>query len=138
MHAVRQSFDRAKRHGFAERFYDVFLATDPAIRAKFHRTDFERQRELLLHGVYSMLDYAEHKAMGKLALERLARLHRPERLGVEPWMYERWLECFLATLAEVDPEMSAALALAWREALTPSIAFMVEASGAARSAGRRA
>jgi hypothetical protein len=127
MHLVRLSFDRAKRNGFAERFYTVFLAADPAIRAKFRHTDFDRQRDLLIHGVYSMLDYEEERAMGKLALERLSKLHGRGRLDVPPWMYERWLECFIDTLWKVDPEMSATLATAWRRALTPGIALMTEA-----------
>jgi hypothetical protein len=74
-----------------------------------------------------MLDYEEERAMGKLALERLSKLHGRGRLDVPPWMYQRWLECFIDTLWKVDPEMSATLATAWRRALTPGIALMTEA-----------
>jgi hypothetical protein len=36
-------------------------------------------------------------------------------------MYERWLDCFVATIAKVDPECDPALEAAWREALRPGI-----------------
>ncbi len=126
MQAVRLSFERAKRHSFPERFYESFLAAHPAIRAKFQRTDFDRQRELLVHGVYSMLDYAERTAMGRLALERLARLHSPGQLSIAPWMYRHWLDAFVATLWEVEPEMTDELALAWKDALRPGIQLMID------------
>ncbi|MBC7172414.1 MAG: globin [Polyangiaceae bacterium] len=121
---IRESFDRARQAGFAERFYSRLLDADPAIRARFSKTDFQRQRELLTHAIYSMLDYAEGKAMGKMALERLAKLHEPTRLDIPPYMYDHWLRCFLATLGEADSQMNDELLASWRDALRPGIRLM--------------
>lgn len=118
---VRQSFDRARRSDFAHRFYSVFLASDPAVRKKFENTDFEKQRWLLMHGVYSMLDYAEGKPLGKLALDRLAVRHGPDDLAIPVDMYEKWLTSFIGTLRVTDPEFNESLARDWIAALRPGI-----------------
>ena len=134
MLAVRQSFNRAKHAGFAHHFYELLLASSPSIRSRFSQTQFEKQRELLIHGVYSMLDFAEGKALGTLAIERLSKTHGPHGWNVTPAMLDKWLSCFLMTLRACDPEFSEELATAWRAALVPGLerlgaAFKQAASG---------
>jgi hypothetical protein len=126
MNAVRQSFDRAKQADFAAHFYHCFLASSAAVRKKFERTDFQRQRELLIHAVYSMLDYASGRSMGRLAIERLARLHDPDHLDIPDAMYELWLQAFIHALRRADPLFDETLADAWRKALRPAIDLMIE------------
>lgn len=125
MQDVRRSFDRAKERNFAKHFYDLFLASDPAVRTKFRNTNFEQQRALLIHGVYSMLDFAEGHSLGKLALTRLAVRHGPGGLNIPRSMYEKWLECFLEALKLTDPELNPPLKARWREALTPGIEHLL-------------
>ncbi len=142
MQSIRDSFDRARQADFARRFYLMFLGSDASIRRKFEKTDFEQQRALLVHGVYSMLDYAEGRPLGKLALDRLAVRHGPGELDVIHAMYERWLACFLETLRVTDPAFDERLAEEWRAALRPGldrIAALARSSGAKRhvtSSGR--
>jgi hypothetical protein len=125
MQDVRRSFDRAKERNFAKHFYDIFLTSDAAVRAKFRNTDFEQQRALLIHGVYSMLDFAEGNSMGKLALTRLAVRHGPGGLNVTRPMYEKWLECFVLALARTDPEFTPALKERWLASLRPAIEHLL-------------
>lgn len=125
MQDVRRSFDRAKEHNFAKHFYDLFLASDPAIRAKFRNTNFDQQRALLIHGVYSMLDFAEGNSIGKLALTRLAVRHGPGGLNITRPMYDKWLECFLQALSLTDPELNPPLKERWLEALRPGIEHLL-------------
>lgn len=131
---LRASFRRAQEGHFAARFYEEFLATDPAVRAKFAKTDFARQRDLLIHSVYSILDYAEEKPIGRMALDRLVRMHGPDGLDIPAYMYDLWQKSFLSALWKTDPEFHAALEQAWRDVLQPSLALM--ASGAGGAPGR--
>ena len=121
MLAVRQSFIRAKHADFARHFYELLLASSPTIRSRFSKTNFETQRDLLIHGVYSMLDFAEGKALGGLAIERLSKTHGPQGWNVTPAMLEKWLSCFLMAMRTCDPEFSDELASAWRAALMPGL-----------------
>lgn len=127
MQDVRRSFERARRADFALRFYELLLASDPSVKKKFERTNFTKQRELLIHGVYSMLDYAEGKVMGKMAMERLARLHDSRHMDIPPTMYDLWLEAFVDALGSADPEFDGVLEGRWRNALRPAIELMVKA-----------
>ncbi len=125
MQDVRRSFDRAKERDFAEQFYAILLAADPAIRVKFRKTNFEKQRELLIYSVFSMLDFAEGKSVGKMALARLAERHGPNGLDITRGMYETWLKCFVQALASTDPELDEPLKARWLDALRPGIERML-------------
>lgn len=119
--SVSESFSRVRRVAFARAFYDRFLAADPDVRLRFAKTDFERQQELFLHGVFALIDYAGGRATGVLALRRLATLHGRERLAIPPRLYDLWIQHLLATLAAEDPAWRPELADAWREVMTPGI-----------------
>ncbi len=137
MSAVRQSFARARAAGFAARFYEIFLASDPAVRRKFERTDFTTQRGLLVHGIFSMLDYTEGKGMGKLAIARLAQSHGPRGLDIPSPMFEQWLVACLAALASTDPSWEKALEAEWRSALRPALDAMIAPHRKERGGARR-
>lgn len=49
---------------------------------------------------------------------------RHARLGVDAQLYDLWLECLIATVAETDPEYSPIVESSWREGLKPGIARM--------------
>jgi len=128
MLAVRHSFDRAKQANFAQKFYELLLSSSPAIREKFRLTNFDQQRELLIHGVYSMLDYAEGKSVGKLAIDRLATRHSVSDLAVNASMYDIWLSCFLKAIRATDPACSEELVRDWSRALEPALTRLRQAS----------
>ncbi|HJL04385.1 MAG TPA: globin domain-containing protein [Polyangiaceae bacterium LLY-WYZ-15_(1-7)] len=121
LHAVRSSFERVREPAFAAAFYERLLARDPEIRRRFAHTDFERQRELFLHGLFALVDYASGGATGKLAIERLHAMHGPEQLDVPAALFDVWRDVLLETLAEHDPEWRGELAVAWRAVLGPGI-----------------
>jgi hemoglobin-like flavoprotein len=112
---LHASFRRI-RSGFAVAFYDRFLASDPRIAALFAHTDLRRQQELLVHGVLMLLDFSAGISMGAMAMQRLADMH--VRIGVHGWMYDRWTECLLAVVAELDPDADDHLLTLWRGAMT--------------------
>jgi hemoglobin-like flavoprotein len=119
--AVKESFGRVYGPRLPERFYDILLHADPRIAALFKHTDFARQKELFLHGLVSLLDYAEGKASGKMAIKRLGELHSRKRMNIAPDMFIVWINSLIKTLAELDPNFSPQLEAEWRRALSPGI-----------------
>jgi hypothetical protein len=136
MRTIRQSFDRARRGRFAEHFYALLLEQSEAIRGTFRNTDFDRQRDLFVHGVYSILDYAEGKPLGRMAIERLAATHGPGGLRVGPAMLDTWTDCFIEALGQSDPELDDSLAKKWRETLAIALNRMRAAHPVAARARR--
>ncbi|HSG04920.1 MAG TPA: globin, partial [Nitrospiria bacterium] len=106
MSDVMDSFRRAQGSRFAETFYKIFLDSDPRFRPMFKNTDFNRQRQLLLHGVHMLLDYAAGNAIGKMAIERLGTLHSRKKMNITEDMYPIWVDCLMKTLRTTDPEFS--------------------------------
>lgn len=130
MSAAIASFRRIRHKGLADRFYSRFLASDLQIAQLFERTDFARQKELLLHGIQMLLEYAGGKLLGTMAIERMAEMH--ERLGVTARMYDLWVDCLVTAVAELDPGYDHALDQAWRSDMEKGIAFMLECQARAR------
>jgi len=118
---VMESFGRVYGHRLSERFYEILLNADPRINALFQHTDFARQRELFLHGLISLLDYAEGKASGQMAINRLGELHSRRRMNIAPEMFIVWVDCLMKTMAELDPQFSPQLEADWRRTLGPGI-----------------
>lgn len=119
--AVSESYARVRGTGFAQQFYDRFLETDGEVRRRFAETDFERQRELFLHGVFALIDYARGSVTGQLAVRRLAKMHGPGELDIPLRLYDLWVQTLLETLSDRDPEWSPKLAAAWRAVLQPGV-----------------
>lgn len=124
MEAVFKSLERARRRGLGKRFYELLMLSSDEIRGMFENTDFERQQELFEHGLQMLLKYAAGEPIGRMAIERLGRLHDAEHLGVRPSLYLAWAQCLLLALRELDPAFDDALEDAWIEAITPGIEAM--------------
>lgn len=105
---------------FFASFYARFVS-DPAIAERFRGTDMSRQATMLRKSFFHLAGfYVTGAPTGEL--ERMARLH--VRLGIGAELYDRWLDCLIATVAERDPGCDRATELAWRWALAPGITFM--------------
>lgn len=131
---VARSFVRVKGDPLARTFYDRFLASDPEVRRLFAHTDFDRQRDLFLHGIYSLIDYARGGATGRLGIKRLARLHGPDSMQVTRPMFDLWIVCLLAALGEHDPQWSPELRKRWEQVLRNGIDAMIELGRASAQA----
>lgn len=133
---VARSFVRAKGEPLARTFYDAFLARDPEVRRLFAHTDFDRQRDLFLHGIYSLIDYARGGATGRMGIRRLSRIHGAGGMNITRRMYDLWIQCLLDALREHDPEWSPELRVRWEQVLRLGIDAMLEAGAAQARVGR--
>lgn len=125
MDEVMRSFNRVRNDGLAERFYEIFLEADPRIRPLFKNTDFKRQRDLLIHAIVMLIEYADGKPLGEMAIRRLGELHSRRKMNVTPDLYPIWADAMIDALAQLDPEFSPDLEQKWRNVMQKGIAVMV-------------
>ena len=116
---LHQSYGRCLRDkNFIDRFYAVFLASHPSIRAMFRLTDFVQQRVALLHGINVAILHAADHPLSRRATERIADVHgRQGRAPVEPALYRYWIDSLLQVIGETDPQATPELLARWRYAM---------------------
>lgn len=125
---LQQSFGRCLRNKYLiERFYEVLLASHPAIPVKFARTDMARQRLALRRGISVAILHAAGSPLATRTVEQMADVHgKHGRAPVQPQLHALWLESLLTVLAETDPETTPELMQRWRDAMGKVIATFTE------------
>jgi truncated hemoglobin YjbI len=108
---------------FFDAFYDRFIASDPAVAAKFDGTDFEHQKRVLRESLAEMRDFFLAPKSNPYIVT-LARIHGSRGRDIPPAMFDRWLDTLVDTVRAVDPGATDNIALAWRIVMTPGIEFM--------------
>lgn len=109
---------------FVPRLYRRLWQRAPAVRAHFAATDMQRQHGVMREAIMTLLLFARRKVVARLALDRIGRLHARSRHDVHPELYAAFSDALIETLAERDPEWTPALGEAWREAISPGLAYM--------------
>ena len=97
---AHNSFRRLRATGFPTRFYELLLESDPRIRAMFARTDFDKQRDLFMHGVHMLLEFGAGRPTGRMAIDRLSKMHGHAGLKIPPTLYAVWAKTLLDTARE--------------------------------------
>ncbi|MDH5632462.1 MAG: globin [Gammaproteobacteria bacterium] len=111
---------------FFDRFYEIFLASNDEVPKRFAKTDFKKQKELLRHGLGTVLNYATgSNAMANHAVARLKTSHGKENLNIPPALYASWIDSLVKTVSECDPEFTEQLREDWQEVVMPAIKEMV-------------
>jgi truncated hemoglobin YjbI len=121
------SFARVTEPGrcepFFDRFYERFVAADERVAAKFRNTEMAHQKEMLRESLAQMVDFfLKHQSNPYLVT--LARIHGVRGHDIPVDLYDLWLDCLVATVKEIDPEVTDAVQLAWRIVMSPGIEFM--------------
>lgn len=109
---------------FLDRFYDIFMA-HPEIRPLFAKTDMEKQKHLLRHGLSSVLMYAQNYATARSCLLRIQETHSRQNLNIHPKLYPIWIDSLMRAVGECDPQFDAQLEADWREIIAPGIDLIV-------------
>lgn len=113
---------------FLERFYETFMASSPAVAAKFSNTNLPRQIKMLEDSLRLVLKAAGGLEEGRAHLAQIAESHSRRGLGIEEELYVLWLGSLVKAAEQSDPEWSPALDATWRAALEPCIDAMIAAS----------
>ncbi len=125
MAAAKTSYDRccAAEH-FFEDFYRNFFARCPRAKPMFAHTDFERQNNLLRHAFGLLLIFPNQPEREPTILARVAERHSRRELGVDPSMYQPFIDALIDTVRDCDPQFTAAVESAWRRTVERGVAYM--------------
>lgn len=110
---------------FVSKFYDAFLASDPAVREKFEGVDLDRQQKMLADSLRLVLGAAQGTEAGRAHLEHIAERHSARGLGIGAALYQRWLDSLIEVASKTDPEWEEDFADLWRAGLQPCIDHMI-------------
>jgi hemoglobin-like flavoprotein len=117
---LQASYGRCLREkNFIARFYELFLASHPAIPPMFANTDFQQQQMALRRGISVAISHAAGSGLVTRTVNQMADVHgRSGRTPVPPHLYGFWLESLITAIRETDPQVSETLLKRWRDAMT--------------------
>lgn len=122
---VQASYGRALWDlDFLDNFYEIFLDSHPEIRPRFANTDFVKQKDLLRHGLMSVLMFAEGQPSARTCLERIRSTHSREKMAISPDLYPHWIQSLMKAVSKSDPKFDQDLEANWRKVIAPAIEFI--------------
>lgn len=111
---------------FFDFFYDRFLGSSPEISEKFSRTDFERQKEALQHGISMAILYAEKKdTVAEQILSGIKSTHSSAHMNIKPEHYQLWVDNLIIAVREFDNKFDDSVEKNWRELAQLTVDFML-------------
>ncbi len=117
-----ESFERCKKQSnFLDRFYEHFLSSSKEVRDKFVGTDMKSQKDVLLIS----LSYMMMASTNPKLLSKISEKHNIRNRNIPPHLYSLWLDSMIKTVSDIDLKFDQHVELAWRETLSPGIAFMI-------------
>lgn len=124
---VRLSYGRSiASPGFLDRFYEIFLSSDPKVARKFKNTDLKKQQELLAMSVNMVILFPQQNKIARNAISRIQASHGRDGLDIESHYYQLWTESLLQAVSEHDSEFNEELAQSWRRVVQVAIDFILE------------
>ena len=117
----------AASEGFLDRFYALFLASDPEIAKKFEGTDRRRQNKMLRRSFYLIMLSSQGEKSASNDLQKIAERHDRANLDISPKLYELWLECLLRAAEEHDPKFDEEIRDAWVQTMRVGIEVLIAA-----------
>lgn len=123
---VKQSFGRCIAAGdLIERFYEIFLRSNPEIAPHFVNTDFTVQKGLLRRGINLAIMFAGDQPVGVDGINRLRTSHAKLAMDISPNLYKYWKESLIQAISEFDPKFDAQLRSSWDYTLQKTIDHIV-------------
>ena len=122
---VQSSFGRALWDPeFLDKFYDIFLNSNPEIGPRFANTDFVKQKDLLRHGLMSVLMFAEGQQSAIACLSRIRDSHGQSKMNIRPELYSYWVDSLVKAVAQCDKKFDAELETDWRTVVAPAVEYI--------------
>ncbi|MDH5428129.1 MAG: globin [Nitrospirota bacterium] len=127
LEAVKHSYGRAAlKPEFFDRFYAIFLGSNPSFKPMFQNTDFNKQKQLLKTGVAMMISHLEGKPVGTMTLNRIGESHSKKRLNIQPALYQYWIDSLVAAAKECDSQWTLDIERSWQKALRAGVDYITE------------
>lgn len=124
--AVQESYARCTlKSGFIDRFYEVFLASHPALAPMFANTNMAEQKGLLRKGISMMILFSQGNAMATNALNRIGETHSPRGMNIPAHMYAYWKNSLMQVVKEFDAKLTPEIEAQWGKVLDHGIQHIV-------------
>jgi len=115
---VKLSFGRCIAAGdLIDRFYAIFLDSNPDIKPHFKDTNFTVQMAMLRQSVNLAIMFAAGSQVGHSGLDRIKKSHSKSELGIPPHLYKYWKESMIEAVSDTDPKFDHKLGAAWGKVL---------------------
>lgn len=111
-------------NAFLSTFYERFVASDTLVAEKFANTDMQRQVRMLQVSLQAMLSVGT-RGQTPVGFQEIAEIHNIENHDINASLYDLWLQSFLASVAQFDPEVNPELLEEWEEVLRIGIKQML-------------
>ena len=122
---VQLSFGRCLSNGdLIQAFYDNFLKSNLAIKPMFIKTDFDKQKALLKHGLNLMIMYAKGDLAGELGLERIKQSHSKINLNIKPELYIFWKNSLISTVEVFDRKFDNKVKESWSQVIDHGVKYI--------------
>jgi len=122
---LNDSFERCvSDEEFMEVFYQDFLA-NPPVAEKFANTDLRRQKRMVKASLHMMISAVSRRQQDLSYLGEIAERHSRRGVGIQPYLYELWMQSLLRAVRHCDRRCNTAIETLWRQALDPAIEFIV-------------
>lgn len=108
---------------FFTAFYQRFLASSQEVAQAFKNTDMQHQQNMLKKSLLYSINFITNNTSYDM-MHRIAVSHSKRGYGIKPELYDLWMDCMVATVAEFDPEFADEVELAWRLAFSQAITYM--------------
>lgn len=108
---------------FFAAFYQRFLASSQEVAQAFKNTDMRHQQNMLKKSLLYSINFITNNTSYDM-MHRIAVSHSKRGYGIKPELYDLWMDCMVATVAEFDPEFGDEVELAWRLAFSQAITYM--------------
>lgn len=124
---MEESFGRCvlKKEFFSD-FYNTFFASSPDIPPYFNKTNMTKQYELLREGLSFIILFDSGNTSGKLAIDRVGRLHDVDQVNVRPEHYKYWVDSLVKTVEKFDHRYTPEVGRVWEETAQKAIRRFVE------------
>lgn len=122
---VEKSFGRCTVNpNFLDRFYQIFLASHPAIAPMFAHTDMARQKGLLRSGLAMVIMHGQGNSFGTKSLDKIAESHSKKKWNISPSLYPFWVNSLMQAIKECDPQLTPAVEAEWRKVLEAGASYI--------------
>lgn len=108
---------------FFSAFYQRFLASSEEVALAFKNTDMQQQENMLKKSLLYSINFITNSASYDV-MHRIAVSHSNRGYDIKPELYDLWMDCMIATVADFDPEFCDEIELAWRLAFSQAITYM--------------
>ena len=109
---------------FIEYFYKLFITENEDVAKMFAHTDMKNQRAMLKNSLMILMTTSLDSAEAQSHLDMIGKSHSRSHYNVTPELYDKWLDCLIASAKEHDEFFDSAIEMAWRKTLAHGIGAM--------------